>query len=289
MSEPIVNHEIVEYKEDEPFSIRHAWVKHIEEETLRPHWHEELEIILTLHGHSDYYVDGNHIQVQPGNLLTINSESVHNVLADRCYDGTEPMAVILLIHRKFLIDNIPDFQTLYFLNDHAETTDEIKDIMLKLSNYERSSKRAYGYLYAKGLILQLVSLICARGVAKKEDVSNINYDKNIYRMKGVLQYVSNHYREHITQAEVAQKFYFNKDYFSRCFKKYMGIAFSEYLLEYRLKSAKDDLLETDFTITEIAGRNGFSDDRRLIIAFKKKYEITPLQYRKKEKMRIMKK
>lgn len=287
MSEPIINHEIVEYKEDEPFLIKHAWVQNIKEETLRPHWHEELEIILTLHGHSDYYIDGNHIQAQPGRLITINSESVHNILADTCYDGADPMAIIILIHQKFLVENMPAFQTIYFLNEKTETTDGIKQIIMKLSDYERGSEWEYGYLYAKGLVLQLVSLVCAEGAAKKEDIQNINYDKNIYRMKGVLQYVANHYQEHMTQAEVAKKFYFNKDYFSRYFKKCMGITFSEYLLDYRLENAKKDLLATDLSVTEIAGENGFSDDRRLILAFKKKYQTTPLQYRKKEKMRII--
>lgn len=285
MSNPIINHEIIKYRADEPFSIGYACVQDADDERLHPHWHEELEIIFTLHGHSDYYIDGTHIQVQPGHLLIINSESVHNVLADRRCNDKEPMAVILLIHRRFLMDNIPNFLNLHFLNIHAKATDEIKRIILELTDYERNKKQPYEYLYAKGLILQLLSLICKQGVAKKEDISNINYDKNSYRMKGVLQFVENCYMEHITMEEAAKKFYFNKDYFGRCFKKYMGMSFLEYLLEYRLKKAKDDLLESNFSITEIAERNGFSDDRRLIIAFKKKYEITPLQYRKREKNR----
>lgn len=197
------------------------------------------------------------------------------------------MAVIILIHQKFLVENIPTYQTIHFLNEKAETTKGLKQIIMKLSDYERGSEWEYGYLYAKGLVLQLVSLVCAERAAKKEDIQNINYDKNIYRMKGVLQYVASHYQEHIIQAEVAKKFYFNKDYFSRYFKKCMGITFSEYLLDYRLENAKKDLLTTDLSVTEIAGKNGFSDDRRLILAFKKKYQTTPLQYRKKEKMRII--
>lgn len=285
MSDPIAKHEIIKYRIDEPFCIGYACVQDADDERLHPHWHEELEIIFTLHGHSDYYIDGTHIQVRPEHLLIINSESIHNVLADRSYNGEEPMAVILLIHRRFLVNNIPNFLNLHFLNTHAKAADEIKKVIMELTNYGKNEKRPYEYLYAKGLILQLLSLICEQGVVKKEDISNINYDKNSYRMKGVLQFVENCYKEHITQEEAAKKFYFNKDYFSRCFKKYMGMSFSEYLLEYRLKKAKDDLLDSDFSITEIAERNGFSDDRRLIIAFKKKYEITPLQYRIREKRR----
>lgn len=44
-----------------------------------------------------------------------------------------------------------------------------------------------------------------------------------------------------------------------------------------------ELIHTDKTVTLIALETGFADDRRLIIAFKKKHGITPLQYRKKQK------
>lgn len=44
-----------------------------------------------------------------------------------------------------------------------------------------------------------------------------------------------------------------------------------------------ELINTDKTDTQIALETGFADDRRLIIAFKKKHGITPLQYRKKQK------
>ena len=63
----------------------------------------------------------------------------------------------------------------------------------------------------------------------------------------------------------------------------MKMTFSEYLSDFRAMKARFDLLNTDDSIYTIAIRNGFSDSRRLIIAFRKLYGVTPLQYRKASK------
>lgn len=39
----------------------------------------------------------------------------NNILADTCYEGSDPMAVIILNHQKFLVENIPTYQTIHFL------------------------------------------------------------------------------------------------------------------------------------------------------------------------------
>ncbi|XME04362.1 helix-turn-helix transcriptional regulator [Lachnospiraceae bacterium C1.1] len=84
------------------------------------------------------------------------------------------------------------------------------------------------------------------------------------------------------QSLVAEKFYFSVSYFSRYFKKMMGISYSDFLMEYRLYKAEAELQKSKKMIRDIALDNGFSDERRFILAFRKKYKLTPLQYRKKQ-------
>ena len=121
------------------------------------------------------------------------------------------------------------------------------------------------------------------GVTNREHAYDINYLKNIERMKGVIQYVENHYTEPISQSAVAQKFYFSREYFSRYFKKTCGMTFTDYVTQYRLQKAKEDLIGSSASILEIALKNGFSDERRFINSFRKWFGTTPLQYRKKVK------
>jgi AraC-like DNA-binding protein len=64
------------------------------------------------------------------------------------------------------------------------------------------------------------------------------------------------------------------------------MTFTEYVTRYRIEQARKQLLFTDRSILNIALDNGFTDDRRFILAFKKYYIDTPLQYRKRKEKSI---
>ena len=68
-------------------------------------------------------------------------------------------------------------------------------------------------------------------------------------------------------------------------KKYTGNTFKTHLNQVRVSKAFRDLLETDYSVLEIAMRNGFSDTRSLINVFRDTYGMTPSQYRKKNARR----
>lgn len=285
MSEPIARHQLFEYKEDEPFLVINALALDknetgmYEAKQLLHHWHEELEVVYILNGKSLHYIDGVCVEGVPGRLVVTNSESIHNIILEEVPEH-ETAAVVLLIHAQFLREQFSQYQTLYFTNERTQAGPEIKDIMMRLSAYaDRTVHTSWDSLYAKGLILQLLYYMCEQGTVRR-DMVNVNEQKNIERLKGVLQYLENHYMEPLSQAEVASRFYFNREYFSRYFKKCTGMNFTEYLVRFRLGKAKKALVGSDKRVLDVALENGFSDERRLINAFKKYYGITPLQYRK---------
>lgn len=96
-----------------------------------------------------------------------------------------------------------------------------------------------------------------------------------------MNYINDHYKESLLQREVAERFYFSKEYFSRFFRKNTGMTFKEYLMRVRVKSAREAVVRTDDSMLEIALESGFTDSRALIIAFRAVYGETPYQYRKK--------
>ena len=94
------------------------------------------------------------------------------------------------------------------------------------------------------------------------------------------RYISSHYMEKITTADVAAAAGFSPNYLSKRFREAAGIGVHEYLMFVRLQHAALDLVSTNDFITEIALRSGFSDSNYFKDAFKKKYGITPSAYRK---------
>lgn len=281
MREPLARHQSLEYEKDLPFYIVNVCPAQSDEFYVKnSHWHEELELAYSLNSIGRHYIDGVCVPASPGRLIVTNSESVHRFAADGRYcEESETDAIVLLIQKRFLDEHFPEYQSFYFTNDKLKARPEIHEIMLKLSAFAAQDEIGpHDHLYVKGLVLQLLYYMCEEGTVSRDNASVTSKSRN--RLKDVMKYIELHYNEPLVQADVARHFYFTKEYFSRYFRQSTGITFTEYVMQYRTQMARRDLLSSDKRVVDIALENGFSDERRLISAFKKFYHITPLQYRK---------
>ena len=285
MQEAVAKHEEVVYSKYELVRV----VNHDRESSIAGklailnHWHEELEITYNINGRGLYYIDGCWIQGETGRLIVINSESVHRIEPDFSSMGDGIHAVTVLLHPKFLEENFPKYKEFLFANDKRQTRTEIQDIMMKLSECGlREEIRPHEYpFYVKGLLLQLLYYMQEEGMIRRDEAFSTEQCASIANLKKILSYVEEHYSEPIFQADVAERFHFTQQYFSRYFKKNTGITFTEYVMRYRIQQARKSLVESDKRILDIALENGFTDERRFITTFKKFYQETPFQYRKK--------
>ena len=104
--------------------------------------------------------------------------------------------------------------------------------------------------------------------------------KALDKMKVVLKYVENNYAQKITIAEVSDIVGFSESHFMRYFKETMGTSFVDYLKEYRLTMAARLLQSSEDSVLSIAAEVGFENLSYFNRAFKGRYGMTPLQYRK---------
>lgn len=94
------------------------------------------------------------------------------------------------------------------------------------------------------------------------------------------RFINEHFRQQISAADIAAASGFSPNYLSRKFREATGIGVHDYLVFIRLRNAAFELISTDDSVTDIALRSGFSDSNYFKDAFKKKYGITPREYRK---------
>lgn len=95
-----------------------------------------------------------------------------------------------------------------------------------------------------------------------------------------LQYIDNHLKEELTQRDVAAHVYLNPSYFSVLFKEEIRLTFSEYITRRRIQHAKNLLISTKLSITDIAEESGYKTAKYFIKIFKELVGITPSGYRK---------
>ena len=82
--------------------------------------------------------------------------------------------------------------------------------------------------------------------------------------------------------EVAAVSGYSVSYFSKLFQAQLGTPFFEYLCNIRLKHVQHALLTTQKSMIDIALENGFVYPGNMSSCFKKKFGMTPLQFRKKQ-------
>ncbi|MCR8645172.1 response regulator [Paenibacillus sp. N1-5-1-14] len=114
------------------------------------------------------------------------------------------------------------------------------------------------------------------------EVSSINYlsmGKNEDMIDIAVQYIKNNFQENLSLEKVASVVYLNPIYFSQLFKQKTGIGYKDYVIQLRLEQAKRLLANPNLKITDVAGQIGYHDIRHFTQVFRKKYQITPSQFR----------
>ena len=96
-----------------------------------------------------------------------------------------------------------------------------------------------------------------------------------------LKFIEAHYREEISQVDVAEAVHLNPSYFSTLFKKSVGMGFSDYLTDLRIEHVKERLVTTSEKINAIAASKGFNDYQYFVKIFKRLTGLRPSQYREK--------
>ncbi|MNP75139.1 Arabinose operon regulatory protein [compost metagenome] len=74
---------------------------------------------------------------------------------------------------------------------------------------------------------------------------------------------------------------FSKNYLSNLFKQETGTTIWNYLLDVRMKKAREMLLNTDLKLYEIADRLGYSEQIYFSRMFKERYGLSPLEFKKR--------
>lgn len=83
---------------------------------------------------------------------------------------------------------------------------------------------------------------------------------------------------------LADSLHISEVYFRRLFKESFGIAPKQYITDIRIKKAKQLLIDTDSTVTQISEQCGFSSVYHFCRIFKEKTGLTPTEYAKHSKI-----
>ncbi|MEY8507146.1 AraC family transcriptional regulator [Lachnospiraceae bacterium 42-17] len=254
------------------------------------HWHDSMEIIYVKRGNGVVQVDfhtytadaGEIFLVQPGHLHGLRSifkkrMEYENIIFDMSFLGSESVD---LCSQKYLLPiESGKIQLPTHIGKNHELYPSISACLNTTDNL--CALRTGGYeLGVKGQLMTLFSLLLQ--IADQQKVpspDSVSY-KNVEKLKSVLSRIELNYDKKLSINDIAGECGYSASHFMRWFKEVTGSGFLGYLIEYRLNRAASALRDTNDTILDIAERNGFENLSNFNRLFKKKFEMTPSQFRR---------
>ncbi|WP_342047022.1 helix-turn-helix domain-containing protein [Bacillus sp. OTU530] len=251
------------------------------------HIHLGIEILLVIKGEIEVTVNQHSCHLAENDLLLINANDIRSIKGNK-----ENVVLSLQIPLDLIEPYYPNIHECYFnCNSPKEDNglyllfDQIRQLMAKiLIAYYQKQDGSEIEIY--GLIYQLVTLLI-RNFKTTHLGSHQFTDMKDDRIREILAFIEKNYRKPISLEEIAKQRYLSLYYLSRYFKQEVGISFSQYVKNVRLKSAVYELLYTDHNITHISLNNGFPNVKAFNKAFREIYQQTPTEYRSLHKVEPM--
>ena len=285
-----------------PYQIYHETKKHTSEDfpyntylcsipldftQVSLHWHIEMELIVIKRGEGLVHVNLVSYKVKAGDIIVVLPGQLHSITA-LGYALMEYENI--LFKAEMLKSKTTDICNLHIINPILNGyVDFPAWIQPKLPYYtntlacikqisELSKYKPEGYQLAiKSCLMMFLFYLYTNN--KKTDL--VKYKKSIDKIKLVLEYIQNNYQHQITIDEIAKICYYSNSHFMKFFKETTGYGFTHYLNDYRLAVATQLLQTENVSILEISQQAGFENVSYFNRLFKRKYNMTPTVYRKK--------
>ncbi len=240
--------------------------------SMRTHLDSYLFILVT-EGNGSLTYNGNHYELSAGDCVFIDCKLPYS------HTTSNNLWSLQWVH--FYGTNMPDIYAKYVERGGApvfkSTNANAYSIMLsqlydiaQSEDYLRDMK-IYQHL------LSLLTLLMEDSWHPENSHRNSPKKENLIKLR---EYLDDHYLEHISLDELAEKFYINKFYLTRIFKEQFGISINSYITSLKITHAKQLLRFTQLSASEIAEQCGMADANYFSRTFKKIEGITPSQFRK---------
>ena len=246
------------------------------------HHHDFYECYLFVSGDVTYLIEGKKYNLEPGDIVLINSKELHQAVINSKEAIYE--RIVLWMNKSFLkrISNNETDLALCFENTEKknvirtdfETQKNIRLLLNKIINLQQYKGMGYELLYTAyitELMVYINDVAFVKDAASKIDIKKSNL------IDGIIDYINDHIEEDITVDELSELFYLSKFHLSREFKKHTGTTIHRYIVQKKLIQAKELILQ-QMSVMDVYKQCGFGDYSNFFRAFKNEYGVTPKQF-----------
>lgn len=255
-------------------------------------FHEQaMEIIEITSGRVEVQIGTEFAEAGAGDFLYIPPTMVFKIEA---LDGDAGMRA-MVFDSSIIEVNMENFDTEIFYMFYVQSKNkivvfgkdhpvhEILDQYMQQSHDEYISKDVCYKLPIRANIYLMMTALLRYYCGSKNELDRMIYH-NVMRLRPIITYISEHYKEKIYIDTLADMITVSADYFTKMFKDSIGKTPIDYINGLRINRAMQMLATTDISVNEISDSLGFSNPNYFHKIFKQYMNASPVSYRKTVKI-----
>lgn len=250
-------------------------IKLLEGMNENEHYHRDIELLFVIRGNIKIDLSGEILYLYEGQFFIFNSMQKHTI---ETLEESNVMRVY--IEYELVRDIIGDDNFLFENHYKFENASyrAVKSAINELLYYyveANSSKVDFAYLSHCYNILEKLTLFL------NQDNSSLNHIENNNRTHEIKNYIELNYNQPISLQSLADYLFLSPTYLSKYFKKEFGLNFKQYITNYRLDKAYQEVIYTKKSLANIAFEVGFPNKQSFLKAFEETYGKNPKEFRDK--------
>ncbi|MBE6739179.1 MAG: helix-turn-helix domain-containing protein [Ruminococcaceae bacterium] len=223
-----------------------------------PHWHIEDEIIYVDSGEISLYLNNTEFKLKTGQTAFIKSTQFHSI------KGNENSIVTVLKANSETVKTVISDRVLNcpVLSGNYPVGSIMQEILI-----EEKEQKEFNDIIINSLVSKLTAEIFRNEITHTDTLKSKKHAE-------LLKFIQLNFDD-VTFEKARDYMELSSAYFSKYFKKTMGMTFTSYLNTVRVTAAEEELKKGEKSITEIALSCGFGTIRNFNRVFKEIMGVSP--------------
>ena len=270
-----------------PFLVSYQRLSEYDSNSFMWHYHPEIEITYIKKGSMHYRVNNQSFHLKEGDIIFCNSNALHSGEMEHQEDCSyipitfDPKLIYGFFQSTICTKYVePVIQNLAVCAMHIDYTESwhetFRKKMLEVIALDKEKPDFYELDISIRMQIMwrlLVEHLPHQPLPAASDLTEYE------RIRKILSYIEQNDMNPITLAEVAEHIHLCESECTRLFKRHMNTTLFSFLQEYRIERSLE-YLSTHESISNIAGKTGFSDSNYYSKVFSKIKGCSPREYRK---------
>ena len=234
-----------------------------------------LRILRFTHGISEWKIDGKIVTFYNGDIMllsNLNKRNIHSILSS--YITYELFDFYPSIMSSEQLWQVFYYKVNRVANDPStERVNDLLDILKKEILLPPDTLQMLSIHH----LLDLLATEFHRHIKGKSD---LRFTATFFNISRSIHYLSEHFSEDVNIQDAAKFSGYSHEYFSRIFRRIMGVTPIQYLSGLRLENTLHLVNAENMTIVSAAYQSGFRSSSAFYKAFHTNYGLSPKQYLK---------